>query len=345
MSGIAGTVCSCGLCHCYLTDIDDLPPWRAILHPAPLSHGSGLYALPHLLKGSCQVLPESAGFEPAEIFDLIDAWPDSIFFAAPTMIRRLTTFGEDRDVRGLKSIVFGGAPMPLPDIEAYLERFGPRLGQIYGQGESPMTITGLRATDFADREHPNWAARISSAGLPQSAVEVQTVDDSAAPLAPGEIGEIICRGDSVMLGYWRDEKATALALRDGWLWTGDLGSFDEDGFLTLKDRSKDLIISGGANVYPREVEEALVQHAGVAEVCVIGRPDPEWGESVIAYVVPESGAVLEETTLDSLCLETIARFKRPRAYRFVEALPRNNYGKALKTKLREIESGMPPINR
>jgi long-chain acyl-CoA synthetase len=136
-----------------------------------------------------------------------------------------------------------------------------------------------------------------------------------------------------MSGYWRNPEGTAAALRDGWLWTGDLGSFDADGFLTLKDRSKDLIVSGGSNIYPREVEEVLLAHPAVAEASVVGRPDREWGEVVVAFVVPR-GAAPEPGELDRLCLEHIARFKRPREYRFVERLPKNNYGKVVKTELR-----------
>jgi long-chain acyl-CoA synthetase len=141
------------------------------------------------------------------------------------------------------------------------------------------------------------------------------------------------RGDVVMAGYWRNSEATAAAVRDGWLWTGDLGSVDVDGFLTLKDRSKDLIVTGGSNVYPREVEEVLLRHPAVAEAAVVGRPDPEWGESIVAFVVAR-GEHPEIEALDRLCLDHIARFKRPREYRFVDRLPKNNYGKVVKTELR-----------
>ena len=158
---------------------------------------------------------------------------------------------------------------------------------------------------------------------------------TARRLPSGEIGEILVRGDTVMTGYWRDPEATAAALRDGWLFTGDMGTLDEDGFLTLKDRSKDVIISGGSNIYPREVEEVLLLAPGVAEVSVVGAPDPEWGEVVVAFVVPRPGAQLDTAQLDALCLEHIARFKRPKRYQIVESLPKNNYGKVLKTVLRE----------
>jgi long-chain acyl-CoA synthetase len=139
-----------------------------------------------------------------------------------------------------------------------------------------------------------------------------------------------------MRGYWNDPAATAQALRDGWLWTGDVGSLDGDGFLTLKDRSKDLIISGGSNIYPREVEEVLLQHPLVAEASVVGRPDGDWGEAVVAFVVIRTGASASTQDLDQHCIEHIARFKRPKEYRFIDALPKNNYGKVLKTELRKL---------
>src|SRR5205085_7172962 len=156
--------------------------------------------------------------------------------------------------------------------------------------------------------------------------------------ATGESGEVVVRGDVVMAGYWRDDDATAAALRGGWLHTGDIGAFDEDGFLTLKDRAKDMIISGGSNIYPREIEEVLLRHPAIAEVSIVGRPHADWGEEVIAFVVARPGAAVGEAELDALCLDHIARFKRPRAYRFVDALPKNNYGKVLKTELRRLLS-------
>jgi long-chain acyl-CoA synthetase len=159
------------------------------------------------------------------------------------------------------------------------------------------------------------------------------------PLPSGATGEVVVRGDTVMAGYWGNADASAKALRDGWLWTGDLGAFDDDGFLTLKDRSKDVIISGGSNIYPREVEEVLLRHPGVHEVSVVGRPDAEWGEVVVAFVVGEAA---DAQALDALCLEHIARFKRPRHYRFVAGLPKNNYGKVLKTALREMLKNEDP---
>lgn len=323
---------------CYLADVDVTPPWNSILHPAPISHGSGLYGMPHFMKGSCQVVPESGGFDSAEIFDLVAHWPDTVFFAAPTMIRRLTAHNADMDVNNLKCIIYGGAPMLVADVKAYLDRFGPRLAQIYGQGESPMCITALPRAAYAETGHPDFDARIASAGIAQSVIEVRTVDPNGMPVPSGDVGEIICRGDSVIPAYWNNPEATARALRDGWLWTGDMGSLSEDGYLTLRDRSKDMIISGGSNIYPREIEEVLLTHPDVEEVSVIGKPEPEWGEVVVAYIAPRAGRQVNEDDLNALCLDNIARFKRPKAYRFVDALPKNNYGKILKTELRELEA-------
>ena len=323
---------------CYFADVDATSPWLAILHAAPMSHGSGLYALPHVMQGSCHVIPESGGFDAEEIFTLIARWPQSVFFAAPTMVKRLLDSESDADTANLKTIIYGGGPMYVDDCIAALERFGPKLAQLYGQGESPMTITALSRSMHEDRSHPRWRERLASVGIPQSAVELRVAGADDEPLPPGETGEILVRGDSVMRGYWQRPEATAETLRNGWLHTGDFGCFDEDGFLTLKDRAKDLIISGGTNIYPREVEEVLVSHPDVAEVSVIGAPDREWGERVVAYVVLRPGAAENAAALDTHCLAQIARFKRPRDYRFIAALPKNNYGKVLKTALRELEA-------
>jgi acyl-CoA synthetase (AMP-forming)/AMP-acid ligase II len=216
-----------------------------------------------------------------------------------------------------------------------LDLIGPKLVQIYGQGEAPMTITALSKALHADTNHPCYVERLGSAGVARSDVEVRVVDTSDGDLPPGEIGEVVVRGDVVMRGYWNNPQASAETLRGGWLHTGDLGVFDEDGFLTLKDRSKDMIISGGSNIYPREIEEVLLRHPGVLEVSVVGRPHRDWGEEVVACVVLRPQATVTAVELDHLCLETIARYKRPRAYFFVDSLPKNNYGKVLKTLLRQ----------
>ena len=211
---------------------------------------------------------------------------------------------------------------------------GPRFVQIYGQGETPMVGTVLCRADLADTAHPRYLDRIASVGVAQTPVRVRVTDAQGVDLPLGDIGEIVVQGDSVMAGYWANPDATAAAIKNGWLFTGDMGALDADGYLTLKDRSKDLIISGGSNIYPREVEEALLTADGVAEVAVVGEADAEWGENVVAFVVAQAGAALTEAALDAHCLAHIARFKRPKRYIFVSELPKNNYGKVLKTELR-----------
>ena len=321
----------------YFADVDGVSPRDAKLHAAPLSHGSGLYALPHIAKAANNLILESGHFDPAEIAALLRHWSGVSFFAAPTMVTRLIAHPDfaSADHRNLKTIIYGGGPMYVADLLRALDLLGPRLAQIYGQGEAPMTITALSKEMHADRDHSRWLERLGSAGLARTDVEVRVVDPDDHDLPVGESGEVVCRGDVIMRGYWRDEAASRDTLRAGWLHTGDIGSFDTDGFLTLKDRSKDLIISGGSNIYPREIEEVLLKHPRVREVSVVGRPHRDWGEEVVAFVVAEPGTTVAEADLDRLCLDAIARFKRPRTYVFLDALPKNNYGKVLKTELRK----------
>jgi long-chain acyl-CoA synthetase len=240
------------------------------------------------------------------------------------------------DTRNLKTIVYGGGPMYVADLKRALDVFGNKFVQIYGQGETPMTISALSRFHHADIQHPRHEARLASVGVAHSGMQIRIGDPSGQPLAAGEAGEILVKGDTVMAGYWNNPEASAQSLKDGWLLTGDLGVLDDDGFLTLKDRSKDLIISGGSNIYPREIEEVLLLHPAVAEASVVGRPDAEWGETVVAFVVVRGNGRVEPQELDRHCLEQIARFKRPKEYRFIDALPKNNYGKVLKTELRKL---------
>jgi len=317
----------------YAAEVDPIAPGDPLLHAAPMSHGSGMYMMATVARLGVNVVPESHSFDAAEVFGLFDAWPRSSMFAAPTMVKRLVECRASCNPDHIRTIIWGGAPMYVADALEAIERFGPRFAQIYGQGEGPMTITTLSKQEVADRDHPRWLDRLASAGRPYACVEVMVADGDDRPLPAGEAGEVLCRG-VIMTGYWRNPEASAATLRGGWLHTGDVGAFDADGYLTLKDRSKDVIISGGSNIYPREVEEVLLQHAQVREVSVIGRPDPEWGEVVVAYVVGEA----DRGELDALCLDGIARFKRPKDYVFVSALPKNNYGKILKTELRERDA-------
>ena len=322
----------------YLAEVDPVTAGDAILHAAPMSHGSGLYIIPHVAAMAAQIIPESGRFEPAEIFEAMARRAGVSFFAAPTMVHRLTLAAKAAgpDTRGLKTIIYGGGPMYVADCKAALAVFGPKLTQIYGQGESPMTITFMPKHMHVDDGDPRFEQRLASVGFAQSVVEVRTVDAEGREVPRDDVGEVIVRGDTVMAGYWNNPAATKDTLKDGWLRTGDLGSLDSEGFLTLKDRSKDVIISGGTNIYPREVEEVLLRHPGVAEASVVGRPNAEWGEEVVAVLVAEPGHALRRDELEELCNAWIARFKRPKHYFLVPALPKNNYGKVVKIELRSL---------
>jgi acyl-CoA synthetase (AMP-forming)/AMP-acid ligase II len=271
------------------------------------------------------VVPASGAFDPDEFLDLCGLHPGSSAFLAPTMIARLVGTGRNAPA-ALRTIVYGGGPMYVDGLKKAMAAFGPIFAQIYGQGEAPMTITGLRRADHELADD----AILGSVGYPRSGVEVAVLGQDGTPVEPGQIGEIACRGDVVMSGYWNNADATQATLKAGWLYTGDMGSYDQQGYLTLRDRSKDVVISGGSNIYPREVEEALLEHPGVAEACVVGAPDPEWGEVVVAFIVGSA----PDGALDAHLLDRIARFKRPKRYVFVDELPKNSYGKVLKRELR-----------
>ncbi|MFG1933773.1 long-chain fatty acid--CoA ligase [Mycobacterium sp. NPDC048908] len=310
----------------HLADFDDPDQNCSLIHGAPMSHGSGLYVAPYVLRGARQVVPASGAFDPEEFLDLCEHHPGCSAFLAPTMVQRLVQTGRSCP-RNMKTVVYGGGPMYVDSLKKAMAAFGPIFVQLYGQGEAPMTITGLRRADHLDADD----GTLGSVGYARSGVDVAVLGPDGRPTAIGEIGEIVCRGDVVMSGYWENPGATAATLKDGWLHTGDMGSFDANGLLTLRDRSKDVVISGGSNIYPREVEEVLIEHPGVVEACVVGAPDEEWGEVVVAFIVGSASAA----ELDKHLLERIARFKRPKRYEFVDEIPKNSYGKVLKRQLRD----------
>ncbi len=309
----------------HLADFDDPDDNCSLIHGAPMSHGSGMYVAPYVLRGARQVIPASGAFEADEFLDLCDHHPGCSVFLAPTMVQRLVQTGRPCP-RNLRTVVYGGGPMYVESLKTAMAAFGPIFVQLYGQGEAPMTITGLRKADHVGADD----AVLGSVGYPRSGVEVAVLRADGSRADIGEIGEIACRGDVVMSGYWNNPESTAATLVDGWLHTGDVGSFDDRGYLTLRDRSKDVVISGGSNIYPREVEEVLLEHPRVEEVCVVGAPDADWGEIVVAFIVGSA----DPSDLDAHLLERIARFKRPKRYVFIDELPKSSYGKVLKRELR-----------
>jgi len=322
---------------CYPIDVDRVDSQDATLYAAPMSHGAGLYNFIHVRCGARHVVPPSGGFDAEEIFSLAKTIRHVSLFAAPTMVHRMVRQAKSHgeDTSGIKCIVYGGGPMYQADIVEAIEVLGPKFAHIYGQGESPMTITALSRQAMTKLAEEKKANLLTTVGFAQSCVQVRIADDKGSTLPSEVVGEVLVKGATVMKGYWRNPEATDATLSEGWLKTGDLGSLDEHGYLTLTDRSKDVIISGGSNIYPREVEEVLLQHSDVREASVIGRSHPEWGEEVVAVVVMAQGRKLCPSKLNDFCNDRIAGFKRPRVYYEVQSLPKNNYGKILKTELRQ----------
>jgi len=325
----------------YLADLRDLRSDHVVLHAAPLTHGSGLYALPAIARGATQVITTSRSFDPEEILATVRSRRvTDIAFLTPTMVKWLTEAhqGSPTPAQSLEHVVYGGAPMYREDLRAALQAFGPVFSQIYGQAEAPVTIARLTREDHVG-ESVQRADVLGAAGRAYTSVEVEVaVADGAGAgvIVPVGPGELVTRSDVVMKGYWQNPDATADSLRDGWLRTGDVGRIDPDGLVFLVDRSKDVIISGGANVYPREVEEVILRHDAVRAAVVVGAPDETWGERVVAVLVLEPGGDQEraQEQLDALCREYLSDYKRPRRYDWIDELPVSPYGKVLKREVR-----------
>jgi long-chain acyl-CoA synthetase len=321
----------------YMADSAQVEPRDAIIHVAALSHASGLMCLPFVARGGAQVLPPSGGFDAAELLDLVAAGERSSFFVPPTLLRRLSAHPGAAAVprERFGTILVGAAPVLPSDLRDALGAFGPCVWNGYGQGESPCTITAHGKAQIAAAVEAGDEHALRTVGVARVGIRVRVVDRDDEELGPGEVGEVVADGPTVMAGYLDLPDATAEALRGGWLHTGDVGTFDDRGRLTLVDRAKDVVITGGYNVYPREVEDVLHLDPAVAEAAVVGLPDEEWGERIVAFVVPAAGARIDQAALDQRCLDAIARHKRPKEYRVVDELPRNAAGKVLKKQLRE----------
>jgi acyl-CoA synthetase (AMP-forming)/AMP-acid ligase II len=313
-----------------LADLTDFRTDDRVLHVAPLSHGSGLYLLPALARGATNLVHDKPGFQPDEVLATIARERVSIVaFMAPTMIVRLLDAAPRDDIGCLRGVNYGGATIHLEHIRAAVARFGPIFHQLYGQGEAPMTISGLPARDHKNADDDT----LLSAGHVRAGVEVRVVDENDVSLPQGEVGEICVRGDVVMAGYWHNPEATAKTLKGDWLHTGDIGRFDAGGRLRVLDRRHDTIISGGTNIYPKEVEDVIAAHPAVREVIAFGVPDREWGESVAVAIVAEGA--LDAAAVQAFCRERLASFKKPKHVHFLSDLPKSAYGKVLRRELRE----------
>lgn len=306
-----------------------------ILNLQPLSHGAGFFVLPFFIKGATNVLvPE---VKPSLIFETIEREKVTVLKLVPTMLYQLMESPEKTryDLSSLHSIIYGGSPIIVPRLIEATRFFGKKLAQLYGQAEAPMCISALSKEDHITEGPEEVVRRLNSAGKPCVNVEVRIVDENGKDVQAGEVGEVIVKGYHIMEGYWNLPEATAEVLRDGWIYTGDLGYTDSRGYIFLVDRKRDVIISGAFNIYPKEIEDVIVTHPMVKEVAVIGVPDGKWGEAVKAVVVPKQGAHITEQEIIDYCRVNMAAFKKPKTVDIVKELPRNPYGKILKTMLRE----------
>ena len=301
-------------------------------HVAPLTHGSNFLSHVAWLYGSTQVVYDK--FEPEAFLDYLSEDQVSVLFLVPTMVNLMIQHPnfDAKKLATVKSINMAGSPIAAAKLQEALGKAGPIFVETYGQVEAPMCITMMPRNEIHNR--------LDSCGRIGPFVDVKIIDDNHQEVAIGEVGEIICKGSLVMKGYWNNEKATNETLQDGWLHTGDLGWRDAEGYMHIVDRKKDVIISGGVNIYPREVEEVLNLHKGVRETCVIGVPDDKWGESVVAFVVPNGKEEVTVETLLSLCKENLASFKKPKEIFIVEELPKSSYGKILKREMKQQHEGV-----
>ncbi len=307
----------------------------ASLVVAPLSHGAGAHLLTQVARGACSILLAREKFEPDEVFDLIARHRATNMFTVPTIVKRLVEDpAVDRyDHSSLRYVIYAGAPMYRADQQRALAKLGKVLVQYFGLGEVTGNITVLpaRLHDADDAVQ----GRIGSCGVPRTGIEVRIMDDAGGELAAHETGEICCTGPAVFAGYFDNPEANAKAFRDGWFRTGDLGHMDEQGFVYLTGRASDMYISGGSNVYPREIEEVLLTHPAVREVAIVGLPDPDWGEAGVAAVALADGASATVEDLLAFLTDKVARYKQPRRIVFFDELPKSGYGKITKTLVKE----------
>ncbi|MCL4702206.1 MAG: long-chain-fatty-acid--CoA ligase [Burkholderiaceae bacterium] len=306
-----------------------------MLHVASLGHGSGTKVLNHYVKGATNVyLPK---FTIEEFCQTVEARRATTTWVVPTIIGMLLDFPDRSkyDLSSLRTVVYGGAPMPVERLKKALATFGPIFVQVFGLSEAPHPIISMGKYDHIHGTQNQLDRRLSSAGRPSLGVEVRLVTEHGGEAEVGEIGEIAVRGDNVMVGYWKKPEATAEVIRDGWFYTGDLAIADRDGYIEIVDRKKDMIISGGYNVYPREVEEVLYGHPAVRECAVIGVPDAKWGEAVKAVVSIRPCQITTAEELLEHCRKYLASYKKPQSIDLIDELPKSPNGKILKRELRK----------
>ena len=321
----------CAVVQNVLTNLIDPAPGEVMLHAASMIHASGTFVLPYWLRGgAAAILP---GFSPASYVEAIERWRPDALNLVPTMLQMLFQLpGIDAaDLSSVRTVVYGASPMPRPVLERALALWGPIFAQYYGQTEAPLAICCLSREDHVGAS----PERLLSCGRPSVETEIRLVDEEGGDAAPGAPGEIVLRAPYVMKGYTDPALNEAAFLPGGWLRTRDIGRFDDEGYLTLVDRTSDMIVTGGYNVYPREVEDVLGGHPSVAQVAVVGLPDEVWGEAVTAFAVVHAGHAPDEAALIAHAHAHLAGYKAPKSVRFVDSIPLSSVGKPLRRALRE----------
>lgn len=319
--------------------IESLPviPGDRLAVLTPMSHAAGLMVFHEIAGGGTHVFPVFHGFQADDFYQLVERQRITKCMLVPTMIQRLLDFPwpVQYDLSSLRNVMYGAAPMYIERLTQALNRFGPIFVGVYAQGEAPLACTWLPKDEHIVNDQNNLK-RLASVGRESYGVEVRIVDENDKLLPANTTGEIVVRGDLVMQGYWGDADATNQTLRNGWLHTGDIGHMDEDQYLYITDRLKDMVIKGGTNIYPREIEEVLYRHPDVQEATVFGIPDSEWGESIVAAVVLRPGAMATQTELGAWCTTHLSAFKKPSTFHFVAELAKSGYGKILKREVRKL---------
>jgi acyl-CoA synthetase (AMP-forming)/AMP-acid ligase II len=296
----------------------------------PLFPAGGSFILPCWARGATHVIVPR--FDPEMAFYAIEKWRVTLIKTVPTVLQRLVDSPDikNKDLSSIHTIVYGGSPIAVEKLKKAIEIFGPVFVGNYGLTEAPQTDLVLSREDHKD------SRKLGSAGKPYTMVEAKIVDENDQEVAVGEMGELIVRGDHIMHGYWkRPPEATGETLRNGWIHTRDMARKDEDGYFYLVDRKSEMIISGGYNIYPNEVEQVIYQHPDVSEVAVVGVPDDQWGEAVKAVVCLKEGARVSEQELIDFCKERLSSYKKPKSIDFVNTLPKNAVGKVLRREVRE----------
>ena len=300
----------------------------------PITHASGMLLMPILFAGACSVILDR--FDVEQYLETIQREKITHIFLVPTMVNMILNHpgAQDYDLSSLKKVLYGAAPMSTARIRQAFDFFGPILVQGYGLGEATSLVTLLTTTDHIRAIRDN-SEILASCGRPVFDTEVKVVDENGCEISPGQIGEIIIRGPDVMMGYWEEPELSKETLVDGWIHTGDMARVDQEGFIYIVDRKKDMIISGGFNVYPTEVEQCLYTHPSVYEVCVVGVPDETWGEAVKAVVVLKAGCSASVEELIEHCSRFLADYKKPRSVDFIDQLPKNPHGKIVRRLVQE----------